>query len=57
MSKLTEEKELLRRLVKALEKIASAVIQDYKHRNRGILQMKDVDRAKIYSKHLGRKLR
>jgi hypothetical protein len=47
---------LLTRLVRALERIASTVIQDYKHRNRGVLQMKDIDRAKVYSKHLGKKL-
>ncbi len=49
--------KLLLRLTIALEKIASAVIQDYKHRKRGVLQMKDIDRAKVYNKHLGKKLR
>lgn len=53
---MKEELELLRRLTRAMEKIASAVIQDHKHRRRGIFQMKDVDRAKVYVKHLGRKL-
>lgn len=51
------ETQLLERLVRAMEKIASAVIQDYKHRSRGVIQMKDIDRAKVYGKHLGKRLR
>lgn len=51
------ELKLIERLVRALEKISKTVIQDHKHRNRGIFQMKDVDRAKVYTKHFGRKLR
>lgn len=51
------DQDLFRRLVIALERIASTVIQDYRHRRRGVIQMKDVDRAKVYRKHLGKKLR
>lgn len=46
------EYELLKRAVAALETIALAIDKDA-----GILRMKDVDRAKVYSEHLGEKLR
>jgi PleD family two-component response regulator len=38
------------KIARALEKIASCVKD-------GVLQMRDVDRAEVYGKHLGEKLR
>jgi hypothetical protein len=44
------ELELFERLVVALEQLASCVKAE-------IVQTKDVDREKVYSEHLGKKLR
>jgi hypothetical protein len=41
----------LKRIAAALERLANAVDKS------GVLQMRDVDRAKVYSQHLGKKLR
>ena len=48
---MREETLLLKRLTKALETLAKCV-----DKKRGCLRMNDVDRAKVYSKHLGKKL-
>ena len=42
---------LLERVAVSLERIASSIGDD------GVLRMRDVDRAKVYEKHLGEKLR
>lgn len=56
----------LTRIVNALERIADAVEQIAGEDvggtlglaiSNGVLQMRDVDRAKVYSEHLGEKLR
>ena len=51
----------MKRIAIALERIADALesLIDYSNREPGdgVLKMKDVDRAKVYSTHLGEKLR
>lgn len=44
--------KLICRLVLALERLASCVDPE-----RGAIRMVDIDRAKVYSQHLGEKLR